>query len=78
MNTVGAHHGVECDRGSGDQAELPDETDGEFVARGNIMRGYYKMPEVTQAATTEGWLHTGIWHGAPKKAISRSPAASRT
>lgn len=41
--------------------ELPDNTPGEFVARGyNIMKGYYNMPEATAAAIdSEGWLHTG-------------------
>jgi fatty-acyl-CoA synthase len=41
--------------------ELPDNTPGEFVAKGyNIMRGYYKMAEATRAAIDEGgWLHTG-------------------
>jgi len=41
--------------------ELPDNVDGEFVARGyNIMKGYYKMPEATAAAIdADGWLHTG-------------------
>lgn len=41
--------------------ELPDNTTGEFVARGyNIMKGYYKMPEATAAAIDKnGWLHTG-------------------
>jgi fatty-acyl-CoA synthase len=63
VNTVGSPiYGVECkivDPETG--VELPDETDGEFVARGyNIMRGYYKMPEATEAAIdAEGWLHTG-------------------
>jgi fatty-acyl-CoA synthase len=54
--------GIECkivDPETG--RELPDGTDGEFVARGyNIMKGYYKMPEATAAAIDEdGWLHTG-------------------
>ncbi|MEL4106399.1 AMP-binding protein [Oscillospiraceae bacterium WX1] len=42
-------------------ADLPDETTGEFVARGyNIMKGYYKMPNATAAAIDkDGWLHTG-------------------
>ncbi|MDP4133872.1 MAG: AMP-binding protein [Bacillota bacterium] len=63
VNTVGsAMYGVECkivDPQTGE--ELPDNTDGEFVARGyNIMKGYYKMPEATEAAIDEdGWLHTG-------------------
>lgn len=63
VNTVGrALPGVECkvvDPKTGE--DLPDDTDGEFVARGyNIMKGYYKMPEATAAAIDEdGWLHTG-------------------
>ncbi|TCX51630.1 AMP-dependent synthetase [Dehalobacter sp. 14DCB1] len=61
--TVGrALPGVECkivDPKTG--KDLPDNEDGEFVARGyNIMKGYYKMPEATAAAIDEnGWLHTG-------------------
>ena len=41
--------------------EVPDNVNGEFVARGyNIMKGYYKMPEATAAAIDkDGWLHTG-------------------
>lgn len=63
VNTVGrALPGVECkivDPVTG--KDLPDNTDGEFVARGyNIMKGYYKMPEATAAAIdSDGWLHTG-------------------
>ena len=63
VNTVGrAFYGVECkivDPETG--ADLPDDVDGEFVARGyNIMKGYYKMPEATAAAIDkDGWLHTG-------------------
>ena len=63
VNTVGAAmFGVECkivDPETG--KDLPDNVDGEFVARGyNIMKGYYKMPEATAAAIDEnGWLHTG-------------------
>lgn len=63
VNTVGrALPGVECkivDPETG--KDLPDNVDGEFVARGyNIMKGYYKMPEATAAAIDEdGWLHTG-------------------
>jgi fatty-acyl-CoA synthase len=63
VNTVGrALPGVECkivDPETG--KDLPDNVDGEFVARGyNIMKGYYKMPEATANAIDEqGWLHTG-------------------
>ncbi len=63
VSTVGrALPGVECkivDPETG--KDLPDNVDGEFVARGyNIMKGYYKMPEATAAAIDEdGWLHTG-------------------
>ncbi|MBE6948926.1 MAG: AMP-dependent synthetase [Ruminococcaceae bacterium] len=41
--------------------DLPDNVNGEFVARGyNIMKGYYKMPRETAAAIdADGWLHTG-------------------
>lgn len=63
VNTVGRElPGVECkivDPETGE--DLPDNVDGEFVARGyNIMKGYYKMPEATAAAIDkDGWLHTG-------------------
>ncbi len=63
VNTVGSDiFGVECKIVDPETNEdLPENTDGEFVARGyNIMKGYYKMPEVTAAAIDEeGWLHTG-------------------
>ncbi|MBO4453168.1 MAG: AMP-binding protein [Clostridia bacterium] len=63
VNTVGAAmFGVECrivDPETGE--ELPDNVDGEFVAKGyNIMKGYYKMPQATSnAIDADGWLHTG-------------------
>ncbi|MBQ7821862.1 MAG: AMP-binding protein [Clostridia bacterium] len=41
--------------------DLPDNMNGEFVARGyNVMKGYYKMPEATaNTIDKDGWLHTG-------------------
>jgi len=41
--------------------ELPDGQDGEFCSRGyHIMKGYYKMPDATNAAIdSDGWLHSG-------------------
>lgn len=63
VSTVGRNlPGIECkivDPVTGE--DLPDETDGEFVARGyNIMKGYYKMPAATaNAIDCDGWLHTG-------------------
>jgi len=63
VNTVGrALPGIECkivDPQTG--KDVPDNTDGEFVARGyNIMKGYYKMPVATSNTIDEaGWLHTG-------------------
>ncbi len=63
VNTVGrALPGVECKIVDPvTNKDLPDDMDGEFVARGyNIMKGYYKMPEATAATIDEnGWLHTG-------------------
>lgn len=63
VNTVGkAIYGVESKIVDPETyKDLPDNVDGELVARGyNIMKGYYKMPEATASAIdSEGWLHTG-------------------
>ncbi len=41
--------------------DLPLNTQGEIVSRGPcVMKGYYKMPEATEAAIdTAGWMHSG-------------------
>ena len=81
VNTVGgAIFGVECkivDPETGE--ELPDNTDGEFVARGyNIMKGYYKCPPPPPPPSTRrAGCTPAIWPAAMKTAALRSPAASR-
>jgi fatty-acyl-CoA synthase len=42
-------------------AECPPNVPGELCCRGyNIMKGYYNMPEATEAAIdADGWLHSG-------------------
>jgi len=63
VGTVGrALPGVECKVVNPEtNKEMPDNENGEFIARGyNIMKGYYKMPEATaEAIDPDGWLHTG-------------------
>ncbi len=40
--------------------EVPDDELGEIVLRGpNIFKGYFKNPEATEKAFTNGWFHTG-------------------
>ena len=66
VNTVGRNlPGIECKIVSPETGEdLPDNVDGEFVARGyNIMKGYYKMPAATAAVIDEdGWLPVSYTH----------------
>jgi len=39
--------------------ELPPNNPGELIAKGyGIMKGYYKMPDKTEEAIENGWLHT--------------------
>ncbi|GEL78371.1 fatty acid--CoA ligase family protein [Tenuibacillus multivorans] len=43
-----------------DGNELPPGEVGELAVRGpNVMKGYYKMPEETEASIKDGWLYTG-------------------
>ena len=68
VNTVGsAIFGVECkvvDPETGE--DLPDNTDGEFVARGyNIMKGYYKMPAATRCRHRQRGMAPQRRHGPP-------------
>lgn len=40
--------------------EVENNIIGEIVAKGpNIMKGYYKRPEITKQVLKSGWLHTG-------------------
>jgi acyl-CoA synthetase (AMP-forming)/AMP-acid ligase II len=40
--------------------EEPHGETGEIVIRGhNVMKGYWRRPEATDAAIRDGWFHTG-------------------
>jgi fatty-acyl-CoA synthase len=82
VSTVGGPiFGVECKIVDPETNEgVPDNTDGEFVARGyNIMKGYYNMPEATAAAIDkDGWLHTGDVARRTPEGNYKIPGASRT
>jgi long-chain acyl-CoA synthetase len=42
------------------QIDVPRGEVGEIIVKGeNVMRGYYKRPEVTSETIKNGWLHTG-------------------
>lgn len=47
-------------RPEGDEVAWDGEELGEIVTRGNVvMEGYYKEPEMTEAAIKDGWFYTG-------------------
>ncbi|MEW9677348.1 long-chain-fatty-acid--CoA ligase [Lentibacillus sp. L22] len=47
-------------RPDGDEVAWDGEELGEIITRGNVvMDGYYKDPEMTEAAIKNGWFHTG-------------------
>ncbi len=51
---------VECRIFDENDNEVEAGVVGELVVRGtNVMQGYYKEPEQTEAALRNGWLHTG-------------------
>jgi long-chain acyl-CoA synthetase len=59
--TVGkAAYGVEMKIFDDQDREVPRGERGEIVIRGhNIMKGYFKRPEATEAVMRSGWFHSG-------------------
>jgi long-chain acyl-CoA synthetase len=52
--------GVEMKVVDMDGKEVPQDEPGEIVIRGhNVMKGYWRRPDATEAAIRDGWFHTG-------------------
>ena len=52
--------GVEMKLVNPDRTETPPGEAGEIAIRGhNVMKGYWKRPDATEAAIVDGWFHTG-------------------
>ncbi len=52
--------GVDMKLVNPDGTEAPPGEVGEIVIRGhNVMKGYWKRPDATEAAIVDGWFHTG-------------------
>lgn len=52
--------GVEVKIFDDNDNEVPRNTPGELVVKGpNVMKGYYNLPEASEEALRNGWLHTG-------------------
>ena len=61
IGSVGRASGCEAQIFDADQRQVPDNSTGEIVIRGqNVMHGYYKNDVATRASfTPDGWLRTG-------------------
>ncbi len=55
-----AIRGLEVEIRDAEDRPLPDRAAGEICVRGtSLMQGYFRDPELTEAAIREGWYHTG-------------------
>ncbi len=59
-NTVGKPlPGIDVKIVNDDRIEVPSNTIGELACRGNVMLGYYKMPEKTNEVIIDDWYYSG-------------------